>query len=191
MICVVHAHPRPSASRTHAALLGAIRELDDVEVRSLYDMYPDADIDVAAEQQALARASLIVFQHPLYWYGVPGLMKLWFDEVLVWGWAYGTGSHALGGKDCLWLVSANGSEADFSEQGRHGGTLASYGLPLRQTARFCGMNWLAPFTVMDAGNLSDEGRRGVAAAWRERLLAWRAQHGAGMRLQREGLEPLP
>lgn len=33
--------------------------------------------------------------HPLYWYGVPGLLKHWRDTVLVKGWAYGEGGGAL------------------------------------------------------------------------------------------------
>ncbi|MCP0855302.1 NAD(P)H-dependent oxidoreductase, partial [Salmonella enterica subsp. enterica serovar Give] len=39
--------------------------LENVEMRSLYHLYPDFNIDVAAEQEALSRASLIVWQHPM------------------------------------------------------------------------------------------------------------------------------
>ena len=41
------------------------------------------------EQAALADAELIVWQHPIQWYSMPALMKLWVDEVLAFGWAYG------------------------------------------------------------------------------------------------------
>ena len=102
MILVVYAHPYPTRSRAGRALLQAIGDLPDVTVRSLYDLYPDFDIDVTAEQEALARAQLIVWLHPFYWYSVPGLMKHWFDKVLEQGWAYGEGGTALAGKRCLW-----------------------------------------------------------------------------------------
>ncbi len=62
-----------------------------VEVRDLYALYPDYLIDVAAEQAALAPARLVVWQHPIHWYGMPPLMKLWLDEVFAFGWAYGPG----------------------------------------------------------------------------------------------------
>ena len=38
-----------------------------VEIRSLYQLYPDFNIDIAAEQDALARADLIIWRHPMQW----------------------------------------------------------------------------------------------------------------------------
>ena len=98
MILVILAHPYPRRSRACAALVEAIRDLPGLEVRSLYDLYPDFDVDRAAEQAALERARLVVWLHPLFWYTVPALMKHWLDEVLVRGFAYGPGGTALAGK---------------------------------------------------------------------------------------------
>src|SRR6188768_2948767 len=109
MILVVYAHPYPTRSRAGRALIAAIGDLAGVEVRSLYDLYPDFDIDVDAEQKALTAADVVVWLHPFYWYSVPGLMKHWFDKVLEQGWAYGDTGVALRGKHCLW-VPAVGSE---------------------------------------------------------------------------------
>src|SRR4051812_38515621 len=116
MIDLVFAHPYPNRSRANRVLLAAVRDLPGVEVHSLYDLYPDFSIDVEAEQDALKRARLIVWQHPLYWYSVPGLMKHWFDKVLARGWAYGEGGTALVGKTCLWVTTSGGDEAAFSTQ---------------------------------------------------------------------------
>lgn len=55
-------------------------------MRSLYDLYPAVDIDAAAERTALGRASVVVWQHPIYRYNVPALLKLWFERVLTPGW---------------------------------------------------------------------------------------------------------
>ena len=63
-------------------------------MRDLYALYPDYAIDVAAEQAALAAAHLMVWLHPIQWYGMPALQKLWLDEVLAYGWAYGPGGTA-------------------------------------------------------------------------------------------------
>lgn len=38
----------------------------------------------------------VVFQHPMYWYSVPPLLKQWFDTTLAEGWAYGSGASAIG-----------------------------------------------------------------------------------------------
>ena len=81
MILVIYAHPYPQHSRAGKAMLEAVRDLPDLEVRSLYDLYTDFDIDIAAEQAALKRAELVVWLHPVYWYSVPALLKHWFEPV--------------------------------------------------------------------------------------------------------------
>ena len=65
-ILVVYGHPYPRRSRACAALVAALDGLAATEIRSLYDRYPDFDIDAAAEQAALARASLVVWLHPMH-----------------------------------------------------------------------------------------------------------------------------
>ena len=82
MAFLVFAHPYPDRSRANRRLLEAVSDLPGLEVRSLYDTYPTFDIDVRAEQDALTRARVIVWQHPIYWYTVPSLLKHWFDHSL-------------------------------------------------------------------------------------------------------------
>ena len=110
---VLVAHPHLESSRVNRALMHAASQLKprDVEVRDLYALYPDYLIDVAAEQARLRQAKLVVWQHPIHWYGMPPLMKLWVDEVLAFGWAYGPGGRALAGKR-LWLVASTGGDVD-------------------------------------------------------------------------------
>jgi glutathione-regulated potassium-efflux system ancillary protein KefF len=172
-ILVVFAHPYPRNSRACSALLGTLQGLGTTEIRSLYDRYPDFDVDAVAEQEALARADLVVLLHPLYWYGAPGLLKHWFDVVLVKGWAFGEAGRALAGKDCLWAVTTGGDERAFSPEGRHGHPFADFVAPIEQTARYCGMNWLAPQVVHDVSAISTEALADSAAAFRARLEAWR------------------
>src|SRR5262249_12557002 len=80
MTLVIYAHPYPARSRACAALLEGIRGMEGVEIRSLYDLYPDFDIDGDAERHALESARLVVWMHPMYWYSVPALMKHWLDQ---------------------------------------------------------------------------------------------------------------
>ena len=170
MILVLYAHPYPRHSRTCKALLNAVRDLTAVETRSLYDLYPDFDIDVAAEQAALSRADLVVWLHPLYWYSAPSMLKHWFDVVLLRGWAYGDNGVALRGKKCLWVVSAGGDEAAYSSSGLHEQPFENFVPPIEQTARFCGMDWQLPMVVHGAHAMSDTKLAAVAEAFRQRLL---------------------
>ena len=169
MTLVVFAHPYPASSRACARLLSAIRDLPGLEVRSLYDLYPDFDIDVPGEQRVLAGARRLVLLHPIYWYTTPALLKHWFDQVLVKGWAYGEGGTALAGKDCLWVPTTGGDEAAYSPAGRHHHPFDTYVPVVEQTVRYCGMNWLAPHVVHGAHVVSDAALESRALELRARL----------------------
>jgi len=50
--------------------------------------------DVAAEQDKLRRADLVIFQFPMWWFSMPAIMKGWFERVYAYGFAYGVGEHS-------------------------------------------------------------------------------------------------
>ena len=181
MIVVIYAHPYPSYSRAGRALCDAIRTLPALEIRSLYNLYPDFDIDVAAEQRALASAQLIVWLHPFYWYSTPALLKHWFDKVLEQGWAYGGESRALEGKHCLWVPTAGGAEESYAENQIHQRPFARYIDPIEGTARFCGMHWEPPLIVFGSQSVSDAALAQHAAHFRARLEGFAAAHDTGAR----------
>lgn len=153
-------------------MLEAIRDLPDLEVRSLYDLYPDFDIDVAAEQAALIRAELVVWLHPIYWYSVPAMLKHWFDVVLLRGWAYGKGGDALQGKHCLWVSTTGGEASSFSENGVHHLPFDEFEAPIRQTAKFCCMAWEPPLVLHGAHLVSHTEITAAALNFRDRLTRW-------------------
>jgi len=169
VIVVFSAHPYPDRSRANRTLLAAVSDLEGVEVRSLYDLYPNFDIDVPAEQDALLRASVVVWQHPIYWYSVPGLLKHWFDKVLLRGWAYGDGGVALAGKRCLWVATTGGEPNTYAPEGIHGFRFEAFVPVVEQTARFCGMRWEAPLIVHGAHRVDSKELDETAALYRARL----------------------
>lgn len=150
-IVLLLAHPDLAHSRVHAALRRALaRKGERWELRDLYALYPDYDIDVGAEQAALLRARLVVWLHPLHWYGMPPLLKLWLDEVFAYGWAYGPGGTQLAGKD-LWLaVSAGGTEASYRPDGHNRFFVDAFWPPYEQTAQLAGMRFLPPLVLFGA-----------------------------------------
>lgn len=195
MILIIHAHPYPSRSRATHALLQAALTLPEVTVHSLYERYPDFDIDIAAEQAALAEAHLTVWLHPFYWYSAPGLMKHYFDKVLALGWAYGGNSggnsgnsnsgnsnsndrdgRALHGKHCLWVPSTGGDHDAYRASGIHEHAFADFVKPIEMTARFCGMFWQPPFVVHGAHVISDDELGAKADAFKLRLQDWLHVH---------------
>lgn len=44
--------------------------------------------DVVREQERIARADAICLVFPLFWWGMPAMMKGWIDRVWAYGWAY-------------------------------------------------------------------------------------------------------
>jgi glutathione-regulated potassium-efflux system ancillary protein KefF len=166
---VLAAHPNWRESRVNRRMLAAARETEGVHVRDLYGLYPDYDIDVGAEQAAAAAASLLVLLHPIQWYSMPALQKLWLDEVLTYGWAYGHAGTALQGKD-LWLVATTGGpESSYHPQSYNRYFFDAFLPPYEQTAALCGLRFLPPLMLHGAHRESEETVAQHVAVFAERL----------------------
>lgn len=169
---VLAAHPNWRESRVNRLLLERARAVDNATVRDLYGTYPDYDIDVPAEQAAVEAAALVVLLHPIQWYSMPSLMKLWLDEVLRHGWAYGHGGTALQGKD-LWLVATTGgAETSYHPQGYNRFFFDAFLPPYEQTAYLCGMRFLPPLLLHGAHRASDQDIASHVQVFGERLAAY-------------------
>ncbi|HEY2928355.1 NAD(P)H-dependent oxidoreductase [Piscinibacter sp.] len=174
-VLVLVAHPALAQSRANRALMQAARAAGTrVEVRDLYALYPDYLIDVELEQARLAAVRLVVWQHPIQWYATPPLMKLWIDEVLSFGWAYGPGGRALRGKD-LWLVASTGdAEASFRPDGYNRYFFDAFLPPYEQTAALCGMRFLPPLLLHAAHRASADEIAAHAQIYAQRLASYPA-----------------
>jgi glutathione-regulated potassium-efflux system ancillary protein KefF len=171
-IYVLAAHPDWRESRVNRVLLHASREVPGVRVQDLYAAYPDFDIDAAAEQAHVQAAQLLVLLHPIQWYAMPALMKLWLEEVLRYGWAYGRGGTALHGKD-LWLVaSTGGPETSYHPQGYNRYFFDAFLPPYEQTAALCGMRFLPPLVFHGAHRARAGEIDAHAAVFRQRLATY-------------------
>lgn len=168
---ILLAHPQRAHSRVNHALAEAAAGAG-FAVRDLYALYPDYLIDVPAEQAALADADLVVWLHPIHWYGMPPLMKLWLDEVFSFGWAYGPGGQALRGKD-LWLATTTGGpESSYAPGGHNRHFFDAFLPPYEQTAALAGMRFLPPLVLHGAHQVSTEAVRAHADVWLQRLQTW-------------------
>lgn len=178
-ILVIAAHPQMEHSRATRALMEAAARLPaaQVAVRDLYALYPDYWIDVPAEQQQLAKAELLVWLHPVHWYSMPPLLKLWLDEVFAFGWAYGPGGRALEGK-ALWLAaSTGGPEASYRPDGYNRYFFDAFLTPYEQTAALTRMRWLPPLLLHGAHRAADAEIAAHAALFAARLAAWPSVQG--------------
>ena len=147
-ILVVFGHPAFRRSKINAALRQAVENLDGVSFHDLYASYPDFLIDVPREQALCEGHDIIVFQHPFYWYSTPAIIKEWFDLVLEYDWAYGSGGNALVGKTTFQALTAGGGQESYRADGLNQFTIRELTTPFRATANLCGMDWLPPFAVL-------------------------------------------
>lgn len=134
--------------------------------------------DVAAEQAKLLKADAVIVQFPMWWFGVPAILKGWIERVYAFGFGYGFkdgtnqyryGDGALKGKRALVQVSTGGPEADYGPRGING-PIEQLLFPLTHGALFYpGMDVLPTHATYGAAHFktADE----VEAAKR----AWRAR----------------
>ena len=170
-VYVVAAHPNWRESRVNRRLLQAARAADTTTVCDLYARYPDYSIAIPTEQARLQAAQLVVLLHPVQWYSMPALLKLWLDEVLTHGWAYG-GGHALQGKD-LWLVATTGGPEDsYHPQGYNRYFFDAFLPPYEQTAALCGMRFLPPMVLHGAHRVDSAEVDSHVAMFAERLASY-------------------
>jgi glutathione-regulated potassium-efflux system ancillary protein KefF len=173
-IYVLAAHPNWRESRVNRHLFERALATPGADVNDLYGRYTDYDIDVPAEQARVRAAQLLVLLHPVQWYSMPALMKLWLDEVLVYGWAYGPGGTALRGKD-LWLVATTGgTEASYHPQGYNRYFFDAFLPPYEQTAALCGMRFLPPLLLHGAHRAAPAEVQAHAQIFAERLASYPA-----------------
>jgi glutathione-regulated potassium-efflux system ancillary protein KefG len=180
-ILILFAHPALQKSRVNSQLMNAVKSLDGVTFHDLYEIYPDFHIDVEREQVLLRQNDIIIFQHPLYWFSVPALLKLWQELVLEHKWAYGFEGVALQGKRLMNALSTGGRESLFSREGFNQRTIKEYLVPVEQLARICGMEYLPPFVVYGTHTLTGseiashaDDYRKVITALRDDRIDWDA-----------------
>ena len=151
--------------------------------------------DVAAEQAKLLAADAVILQFPLWWYGVPAILKGWIERVYAFGFAYGYrngsnefrfGDGILKGKRALVNVQAGGPAADYGPRGING-PIDQLLFPLTHGALFYpGMDVLPIHAVYGAGHVSTSAEvEAIKDGWRQRLgglfsdrpIAFRSQNG--------------
>jgi len=172
----VVAHPQPDSLNAHLRDVG-VGALDgdgwQVEVSDLYAMRWDpvlvdpGGVDVEREQQKLRGADLLVLQFPLWWYGLPAILKGWVDRVFESGFAYDLidpttgrarkyGDGGLVGKRALTVVTAGDRPGSLEPRGISGSIDDVLWPLLHGTYWYTGMAALRPHLVTSARDLAPD-----------------------------------
>jgi len=158
-VLIISGHPNLNESIGNATILGEVaKALPEAEIRFLDALYPDYQINVAKEQEALINADVIVWQFPFSWYAVPGLLKLWIDQVFVHGFAHGS-TAKLSGKKLIISFTAGAPESLYSPDGLFGHDIQQYMTQFETTAVICNLELQEPvytFGISYAGRDDDK-----------------------------------
>ena len=130
-----------------------------------------ADID--GEQEKLEWCDLMIWQFPLWWFTVPGILKGWVDRVFAMGRVYGQGrvykAGVFGGKKALLSLTTGGASETYLDEGMHGDLLGVLRPIHRGMLRFTGWSVLAPHVIYGPVRMSEEERASELERWARRL----------------------
>lgn len=172
-VLILFAHPKFEQSDVNYALIQSIKNLENIHVRDLYELYPDFNIDIQAEQEILFEYEVIIWHHPIYWYSCPPLLKQWIDLVLEFGWAYGPGGGFLKNKYVMNVVTSGGSKEVYAEDGRNRYTMEEFLRPFEATAYLCLMRYMPHFHIGGTHRMGADEIAGKAEVYRDLILTLR------------------
>lgn len=144
-VLVISGHPSLEQSNANAVVIEQAKaQITDIEVRRLDTLYPDFNIDIAAEQAALIEAKVIVLQFPFHWYSMPALLKQWLDQVFSYNFAYGAQGDKLKSKHFILSFTVGGPADSYDPLGYNHFTIPQLLHPIQQTAYLAGMIYHPP-----------------------------------------------
>ncbi|HWT98539.1 MAG TPA: NAD(P)H-dependent oxidoreductase [Terriglobales bacterium] len=137
--------------------------------------------DVKAEIEKLLWADMVILQFPLWWFGMPAILKGWVDRVFAYGFAYGVGEHSdkrwgdrygegmMAGKRAMLIVTAGGWEDHYSARGING-PIDDLLFPITHgTLYYPGFQVLPSFVAYRVDGLDAAGFEALAEKLRMRL----------------------
>ncbi len=129
--------------------------------------------DIAAELEKLAWCDTLILQFPLWWFGLPAILKGWVDRVFVMGQVYGGGKiYETGtqrGKRALLSLTTGGPEAAYRPEGFNGDIDGILRPIQRGILEFVGFSVLRPNIVWGPARASAEDRAATLTAYATRL----------------------
>lgn len=131
--------------------------------------------DIQTEMDKLFWCDALILQFPLWWFGLPAILKGWVDRVFAAGGrVYGGGKWydrgVFAGKRAMCSVTIGGPPPMYSESGLNG-PIASLLFPINHgMLYFTGFTVIEPFLVHAPARLQEKERAAELARYCERVL---------------------
>jgi len=129
-----------------------------------------------SEIDRLEACDTLILQFPIWWLGMPAIMKGWIDRVFAIGVTYGGGrwfdQGMMRGKRAMLAVTIGGTERAYSQDGIYG-PAADVLRPINHgILAFCGFQVVDPFLAFAPARKDDRQRRQIFDAYAARLLGF-------------------
>lgn len=127
--------------------------------------------DLKTEMDKLLAADVLNFNFPLWWFGVPAILKGWIDRVLAYGFAYG-GDYGMGkdgrfkGKKAFITVTT-GSPADaYQATGRNKRTISNILTNIHEGVfELVGYEVIDPFVGYGVSRIPEDERKEIVTQY--------------------------
>lgn len=139
--------------------------------------------ELAREQQRVEAAQLLVFVYPLWWGGMPAILKGWFDRVMAYGFAYADGMRFergfFKGRYGLVAITTGGTPERFSEGGVYGPIETLLYPHRRAMLEYLGLQVEPSFVAYASPRVTPQVREQYIQDWCTQLaaLAEKIEHG--------------
>jgi len=130
--------------------------------------------EVKAEMDKLEWCDTLIFNFPLWWFGLPAILKGWVDRVFAMGLVYGAGkgvyeNGTYKNKTAFLTLTTGGPEMAYGNTGKNG-TLDTILYPIQHGMfYFAGMTVLPPFISFSPARITDEERKTQLALYKTYL----------------------
>jgi NAD(P)H dehydrogenase (quinone) len=129
--------------------------------------------DVLVEQAKVLWCDVLIFQFPMWWFGMPAILKGWVDRVMARGFAYAKGrkydTGMFNGRRAMLCVTT-GTASSLYEPDGIDGDLNHILWPIHNGIfRYLGFDVLPPYPVWMPAGLSPEQRLACLNNYSERL----------------------
>jgi NAD(P)H dehydrogenase (quinone) len=130
--------------------------------------------EIVREQQRVRKADMLIFVFPLWWGGLPAILKGWFDRVLAYGFAYADGQRFSNGRFLnrrgVACISTGGSKNRFSDQDVYG-DIKKVLYPInRCLLEYLGLEVIDPFVAYAAPRMDEENRKNYLSSWERQII---------------------
>lgn len=130
--------------------------------------------DIKEEQDKLKWCNSIVLQFPLWWFGMPAILKGWFDRVFTAGFAFDKDKlfdkGLLHPRKALVSVTTQSPESAYQNNGIHG-PMDIFLKPIHHTFRFTGIFPLMPFIAYGVTDKDAQSRSRLLQDYHDHLIS--------------------